>query len=55
MRNKTIDFAKGIAIMMVVLGHACQLVGGGGKDFTFLNSNDIDAILHVFEWVLCIV
>lgn len=30
-RNGTIDFAKGLAIIVVVLGHVCQQVGGGTR------------------------
>lgn len=28
-RNNTIDFTRGIAMILVVWGHACQLVEGG--------------------------
>lgn len=53
-RNNTIDFTRGIAMILVVWGHACQLVGGGYRYLTSCNSNCTNASLYVFEWVLCI-
>lgn len=32
-RNNTIDFTRGIAMILVVWGHACQLVGGVQRSY----------------------
>lgn len=52
-RNETIDVLKGITIIMVIFGHACQVVGGGYPIHSFSNSDYTNATFYVSKWLLC--